>query len=148
MLANKLDDDIKISYTAVVTPLFISFITLIIMSFSAKGGNKCVYIKFFILTMYWLFPFTGWFGMRKDFCSFLLGACPLLQEYANISYHSESRSNGVELQHTENNKNEMKNVKKADLLKPVLPIISIEMPDWISWLNFFFLIKIVNCKKK
>lgn len=46
LLANKLDDDIKISYTAVVTPLFISFITLILMSFSAKGGNKCKYMLF------------------------------------------------------------------------------------------------------
>lgn len=41
LLANKLDDDIKISYTAVVSPLFVSFVTLILMSFSAKGGNKC-----------------------------------------------------------------------------------------------------------
>lgn len=29
---------------------------------------------------------AGWFGIRKDFCQFLLGACPLLQEYGNISY--------------------------------------------------------------
>lgn len=41
LLANKLDEDIKISYTAAVSPLFISFITLILMSFSAKGGNRC-----------------------------------------------------------------------------------------------------------
>ncbi|KAJ8939329.1 hypothetical protein NQ318_005690 [Aromia moschata] len=80
LLANKLDDDIRMSYIAVVSPLFISFVTLILMSFSAKGGNK------------W------WFGMRKDFCSFVLGACPLLQEYANIAYHTERRTNGVELE--------------------------------------------------
>lgn len=43
LLADKLDDDIQISYTAVVSPLFISFITLILMSFGAKGGNKCKY---------------------------------------------------------------------------------------------------------
>lgn len=41
LLADKLDDDIRISYTAVVSPLFVSFITLILMSFGAKGGNKC-----------------------------------------------------------------------------------------------------------
>lgn len=70
----------------------------------------------------------GWFGIRKDFCTFILGACPLLQEYANIAYHSESRTNGVEMQRTE--KREHNVLKKADLLKPVLPIISIEMPDW------------------
>lgn len=65
--------------------------------------------------------------MRKDFCSFVLGACPLLQEYANIAYHSERRTNGVELEQ-QIEKNE-KALKRADFLKPVLPIISIEMPD-------------------
>ncbi|GJQ85910.1 hypothetical protein Trydic_g21765 [Trypoxylus dichotomus] len=109
LLANKLDGDITISYIAVVSPLFVSFVTLILMSFSAKGGNK------------W------WFGIRKDFCTFILGACPLLQEYANIAYHSERRPNGMEMQQTE--KREHNVLKKADLLKPVLPIISIEMPD-------------------
>jgi len=110
LLANKLDDDIKMTYTAVASPLFISFITLIIMSFSAKGGNK------------W------WFGMRKDFCSFVLGACPLLQEYGNIAYNSERRSNGVEMEQ-QSEKADIRNIKRADLLKPVLPIISIELPD-------------------
>ncbi|KAK7582758.1 hypothetical protein V9T40_014203 [Parthenolecanium corni] len=34
-------------------------------------------------------PFIrGWFGLRKDFCQFLLGICPFLQEYANIAYNS------------------------------------------------------------
>ncbi|KAK4877902.1 hypothetical protein RN001_010408 [Aquatica leii] len=110
LLANKLDGDIKISHIAVAGPLFISFITLIIMSFNAKSGNR------------W------WFGVRKDFCSFILSACPLLQEYGNISYTSERRSNGVEMQQ-QNEKTDMCNIKKADLLKPVLPIISIEIPD-------------------
>lgn len=74
-----------------------------------------------------MFNFLGWFGMRKDFCSFVLGACPLLQEYANIAYHSERRTNGVELQPQVEHKE--KTVKRADLLKPVVPIISIEIPD-------------------
>lgn len=65
--------------------------------------------------------------MRKDFCSFVLGVCPLLQEYANIAYHSERRGNGVEMEQHE--KNEVSKIKKADLMKPVLPIVSIEMPD-------------------
>nr|CAI5832124.1 unnamed protein product [Callosobruchus analis] len=108
LLADKLDDDIRISYIAVVSPLFVSFTTLILMSFSAKGGNK------------W------WFAMRKDFCSFVLGACPVLQEYANIAYHSERRANRVEMEQVEKNE---KTVKRADLLKPVQPIVSIEMPD-------------------
>lgn len=129
LLANKLDKNIDVSFIAIVSPLFISFVTLIIMSFSAKGGNKCTYLCCcFVFPKEFAFvSLSGWFGMRKDFCSFLLGACPLLQEYANIAYHTERRTNGVELQQTE--KTERSNIKKADLLKPVLPIVSIEMPD-------------------
>lgn len=41
LLTNKLDGDINMTYTGIVTPLFVSFTTLILMSFSAKGGNKC-----------------------------------------------------------------------------------------------------------
>lgn len=66
--------------------------------------------------------------MRKDFCSFVVGICPLLQEYANIAYHSERRSNGVELEQ-QNEKGEANVIKRADLMKPVLPIVSIELPD-------------------
>lgn len=66
--------------------------------------------------------------MRKDFCSFIVGICPLLQEYANIAYHSERRSNGVEMEQ-QNDKADVNIIKRADLMKPVLPIISIEMPD-------------------
>nr|CAD7587655.1 unnamed protein product [Timema genevievae] len=40
LLANKLDDDISLSYIGVVSPLFISYCTLILMSFGAKGGNR------------------------------------------------------------------------------------------------------------
>lgn len=76
---------------------------------------------------YNIFNFAGWFGMRKDFCSFLLGACPLLQEYANIAYHSERQNNSVELEQQTDSKERI--VKRADLMKPVLPIVSIEMPD-------------------
>nr|AEE62959.1 unknown [Dendroctonus ponderosae] len=109
LLANKLDEDIRMSFIAVVSPLFVSFVTLILMSFSAKGANK------------W------WFGLRKDFCSFLLGACPLLQEYGNIAYQPDRRTNGVELEQQMDKYDA--HIKKADLMKPVLPIISIEMPD-------------------
>lgn len=116
------------SFIAVVSPLFVSFITLILMSFSAKGANKCKFIK---VLSHKLSPqfinFVGWFGIRKDFCSFLLGACPLLQEYGNISYQPEQRQNGVELEQP-NDKSDAQ-IKKLDLMKPVLPIISIEMPD-------------------
>lgn len=85
------------------------------------------YLKKLLLFSFVFLFSIGWFGIRKDFCTFILGACPLLQEYANIAYHSERHTNGVEMQQTE--KREHIVLKKADLLKPVLPIISIEMPD-------------------
>lgn len=129
LLANKLDEEIKMAFIVVVSPLFVSFVTLILMSFSAKGGNKCKSITSFAHFMgILMLIYSGWFGMRKDFCSFVLGACPLLQEYANIAYNTDRRraSAGVELQSAD--KQDMR-IKKADMLKPVLPIVSIEMPD-------------------
>lgn len=51
----------------------------------------------------------------------------MLQEYGNISYQPEQRQNGVELEQP-NDKSDAQ-IKKLDLMKPVLPIISIEMPD-------------------
>ena len=37
--------------------------------------------------------YLGWFGMRRDFCSFLLTVCPCLREYGNISYTKQSNNN-------------------------------------------------------
>lgn len=89
--------------------------------------------------------------MRKDFCQFLLGVCPFLQEYANIAYNShvnlgDSRTNNsnqstdavddVVLQNLErggNSKGKNKGDKKTQLndtiMKSVAPIISIDTPD-------------------
>uniref|UniRef100_A0A8I3WW31 Transmembrane protein 185A n=1 Tax=Callithrix jacchus TaxID=9483 RepID=A0A8I3WW31_CALJA len=49
-------------------PLWLSLITLMATTFGQKGGN------------HW------WFGIRKDFCQFLLEIFPFLREYGNISY--------------------------------------------------------------
>ena len=73
--------------------------------------------------------FTGWFGIRKDFCDFLLGTCPFLQEYGNISCKfSESiflrpppEETAVEPQR--------KPVMHEYPAKCVVPVVSIEMPD-------------------
>ena len=73
--------------------------------------------------------FTGWFGIRKDFCDFLLGTCPFLQEYGNISCKfSESiflrpppEETTVEPQR--------KPVMHEYAAKCVVPVVSIEMPD-------------------
>lgn len=95
------------SYIGVASPLFISFLTLILMSFSAKGGNK------------W------WFGIRKDFCHFLLSMFPFLQEYANIAYSSNTQNNGEQSNRVRHEKSK----KQVDATKPVVPIISIDTPD-------------------
>ena len=31
-----------------------------------------------------IYDLSGWFGVRKEFCPWLLGVCPVLQEYGNI----------------------------------------------------------------
>lgn len=37
--------------------------------------------------------FLGWFGIRKDFCQFLLEIFPFLREYGNISYDLHHEDN-------------------------------------------------------
>ncbi|GFO08241.1 hypothetical protein PoB_003474600 [Plakobranchus ocellatus] len=68
LLVNRLDHVNDFNFSFVVIPLLISLASLMCLAFGAKGGN------------FW------WFGIRKDFCQFVLGACPCLQEYGNISY--------------------------------------------------------------
>lgn len=91
--------------------------------------------------------------MRKNFAVFLLSALPFLQEYGNISYHpsdvgsgSNGNGGGDNSDRESNSTNPGQNVlieyekhhdkrsrslqsKKLDMFKPVVPIISIEMPD-------------------
>ena len=102
------------------------------------------------LSMYAWFLFSGWFGIRKDLCVFLLSICPFLQEYANIAYsvhHTDENRSGQsqpsdsstlnsvqtppshDSQDYKSQKRPGNSSKKNDLLKPVVPIISIDMPD-------------------
>ncbi|XP_032518233.1 transmembrane protein 185A isoform X2 [Danaus plexippus] len=117
LLTNKLDEWLSLSYIVVVSPLFVTFATLIIMSFSSKGGNK------------W------WFGIRKDFCQFLLSVFPLLQEYANIAYNNNvNRQTNEQTSEYRDDDNiskdkKQKNQKKNEALKPIVPITSIDVPD-------------------
>ncbi|XP_004523969.1 transmembrane protein 185B [Ceratitis capitata] len=122
MICDKLDGELAAPYMIIVSPLLISLSGLIGLSFNAKGGNK------------W------WFGMRKSFYQFLLSAMPFLQEYGNIAY-TVDRSNAaqsVPLDASTSNvdtdgfsKHDKKSKKgtKNDSMKPVMPIISIDMPD-------------------
>ncbi|XP_013139931.1 PREDICTED: transmembrane protein 185B isoform X1 [Papilio polytes] len=126
LLTNKLDNRDELSsfsYIVVVSPLFVSYATLIVMSFSSKGGNK------------W------WFGIRKDFCQFLLSVFPLLQEYANIAYNNNVNRSSMRSEVTQEpyrdeetnkkvkDKKSQKNQKKNEAMKPVVPVTSIDMPD-------------------
>lgn len=80
------------------------------------------------------FFFAGWFGIRKNFSQFLLSTLPCLQEYGNIGYHSTRNQNAnsepANSQAEEPDENKSKDsLKKFDHLKPVMPIVSIDMPD-------------------
>lgn len=119
LLADKLDGDLNWPFIAVTGPLILALFSLILLSFSAKGGNK------------W------WFGIRKNFSQFLLNTMPCLQEYGNISYTTDRNQHGqnvpLETNEFEFGKYDKKGKKalskKMESLKPVVPIISIEVPD-------------------
>ncbi|XP_020319411.1 transmembrane protein 185-like isoform X3 [Oncorhynchus kisutch] len=68
LLVHKLDGHYSSSYVSVFVPLWVSLVTLMATTFGQKGGN------------HW------WFGIRKDFCQFLLELFPFLREYGNVSY--------------------------------------------------------------
>ncbi|XP_067639881.1 transmembrane protein 185B isoform X1 [Eurosta solidaginis] len=122
IICDKLEGELKFPYIIVFSPLLVSIFALIVLSFSAKGGNK------------W------WFGIRKSFSQFLLSAMPFLQEYGNISYHSDRSSaaqsvpldastSTVHLGDFDKYDKKSKKGAKNDCMKPVVPIISIDMPD-------------------
>jgi len=72
LLAYKLDElritSSSYSWDQVFFPLHVSIFAFIISSFGSKGGNK------------W------WFGIRSEFCPFLLNCLPFLTVYGNVSY--------------------------------------------------------------
>lgn len=81
---------------------------------------------------------TGWFGLRKDVCQFLLGVCPLLQEYANISYsipHAEESQTdnrsplSVEGGVVTSEKKDVVASSRRLEHRVVVPAISLEVPD-------------------
>ncbi|KZS05400.1 Transmembrane protein 185A [Daphnia magna] len=72
LLTKKLNGDLQLSYSVVNIPLLIALTSLVLRSFTGKGGN------------------LWWCGMQKDFCVFLLDFFPFLREYGNVSYHRQS----------------------------------------------------------
>lgn len=116
-LTSKMNGNTTATYTSVASPLYISYMTLIIMSFSTKRANQ------------W------WFGLRKDLCQFLLGVCPLLQEYANISYsmpHAEDRQTesvtSIEGGIVGSDKKDGSGSHRLEH-RVVVPAVSLEVPD-------------------
>ena len=90
-----------------------------------------------------LFPsHAGWFGLRKDFCPWLLGVCPVLQEYGNISYKVQSAAEEHEQQEQDAQnaaarKQATTPAKKGgsiseDNPRTVVPMMAIDVPDWCS----------------
>lgn len=109
----------QISYFTVCIPLYFVFIILICLSFGSSRGN------------------SWWFGLRKDFATFLLSTCPCLKTYANISYNKQSQVNGNSIadnssaqleQQLDIYKNKLKNQPKNNV--PVMPSLTLDQPDW------------------
>ncbi|XP_012322542.1 transmembrane protein 185A isoform X1 [Aotus nancymaae] len=121
LLVHKLDGHNAFSCIPIFVPLWLSLITLMATTFGQKGGN------------HW------WFGIRKDFCQFLLEIFPFLREYGNISYdlHHEDNEETEETPVPEPPKIAPMFRKKARVVitqspgKYVLPPpkLNIEMPD-------------------
>lgn len=103
---------------------------------SLKENHKLNFGLVWIIKM--LLLFLGWFGMRKDFCQFLLGVCPFLQEYGNISYSLHKNRQNQEESTTQTTTDTAKKYKLPDVSKVVVPVISIETPDW-AWTPAWFL---------
>ena len=71
LLTSKLDSPPNVptpGYFITCMPLFVTLMILIRLSFGSKPGS------------------LWWFGMRTDFCTFLLTICPSLKEYGNTSF--------------------------------------------------------------
>lgn len=80
MLTNKLDSPphmLTPGYFLISVPLFLALIILTHSTFGSRPGS------------------LWWFGMRTDFCTFLLNQCPCLKEFGNTSYTRTSQPANV-----------------------------------------------------
>lgn len=110
-LARKLDQVNKDSHAAIFIPLQLSLGSLVVTSFYQKGGNP------------W------WFGIRKDFCEYLLDICPCLREYGNVSYKFKDAI--LHLRHdSELNVADKKRTSNEPI--PASPSHCLEIPDWYT----------------
>jgi len=119
MLTRRLDGFTKTYYTTVFAPLDMSLISLVVTSFYQKGANQ------------W------WFGMRKDFCEFLLDSFPCLREYGNVTYRCPDVRDGEDTS-TDADAEDTSDIsmvrtcelqKRNQATKLVGTVLTIDMPD-------------------
>ena len=143
-----MDDPDSMPYFACCIPLYLTFFTLIIASFGARGGTFDDLFQ--ILEILLCFLFAGnqyWFGLRQPPCQFLFGICPCLQLFGNISYslysngNMSSSSTGSSSNSSSSNSQDLSEItlvyissqseknkaKKSDHV--VVPALALEMPD-------------------
>ncbi|XP_046853288.1 transmembrane protein 185B-like [Xenia sp. Carnegie-2017] len=109
LLVNRLDGSSEKSFAQIMIPLQIALFTLLATSFCNRGGN------------HW------WFGIRKDFCEYLLGLLPCLKEYGNTSYKfPESFFTEVVTEELINEKRSSININKS---REAPCIVHIDVPD-------------------
>nr|CAG4643299.1 EOG090X087A [Ilyocryptus agilis] len=119
LLTKRLDGDLDLPLSIIVAPFLMALISLVLRSFSARGGN------------FW------WCGMQKDFFSFLLELFPALREYGNVSYryqestqralYPEGRDLSPNLLRQATPESKIRNMRSD--CRTVVPILSIDIPD-------------------
>lgn len=152
-----------IPFVVICSPLYVSLACLMFMACGTKGGNQCqcFTFQFCIVTINDIDFDLGWFGMRRDFCVFLLDVLPCLREYGNVSYRfgggrSRSRSSSAERRRAgrqgddvamemtpssvdavvspARSKRSKKNQRLSTIVdaRPVYPSVSLDIPDQAS----------------
>jgi len=121
LLARRLDGDIKLPYSVICIPLLIALTSLIMRSFSARGGN------------------LWWCGMQKDFCLFLLDLVPSLREYGNVSYQHQQQQGVLDGNDDLNNFLSLKQMKKKvkNDARAVVPMLAIDLNHSVKLITIY-----------
>lgn len=69
----------------------------------------------------------GWFGIRKDFCDYLLGLIPCLQEYGNTSY--KFPESFITQAISEELMTDKRTFQQKEPPKQAAPVLRIDVPD-------------------
>ncbi|NXC20368.1 T185B protein, partial [Corythaeola cristata] len=69
----------------------VSWMTIVVPLLTFEVGKSIRSFRYLVL--FSILFFLGWFGIRKDFCQFLLEIFPFLREYGNISYDLHHEDN-------------------------------------------------------